>query len=149
MNYVTSSNFLWLIKNTITLVYGGWFIYIGIQHFVDPEWFEPIVPVFLGYPKFWVLFSGLIEILLGAFLIIPFTRKISGVCLVIFLIVIYIANINMWIFDIPIDGNKLTTQGHIIRGFAQILLITIALYIVEFNPINYLRLKLRIRQILR
>ena len=88
---------LLIIKNIITVIYGSWFIYIGVQHFLDPEWFEPIVPSFLGFPKFWVLVSGFLEIVLGMFLIIPLTRKFSGVCLVLFLIIIYIANINMWI----------------------------------------------------
>tara|TARA_B100001142_G_C14061836_1_gene549942 strand:- start:86 stop:529 length:444 start_codon:yes stop_codon:yes gene_type:complete len=132
---------LLIIKNIITVIYGSWFIYIGVQHFVDPEWFEPIVPSFLGFPKFWVLVSGFLEIVLGMFLIIPLTRKFSGVCLVLFLIIIYIANINMWILDIPIGGNRLSTQGHIIRALAQVLLIIIALYISEINPINYLRIK--------
>ena len=130
-----------IIKNTITVIYGGWFIYIGIQHFIDPNWFEPIVPGFLLFPKFWVYISGLFEVLLGMFLIIPYTRKFSGVSLALFLLIVYMANINMWIFDIPIGGNTLSTQGHILRGLVQILLIFIAFYIAEFNPINYLRIK--------
>ena len=33
-----------LIRLILAINYGSWFIYIGIQHFLDPDWFEPIVP---------------------------------------------------------------------------------------------------------
>ena len=128
-----------IFRNVVTFIYGGWFIYIGIQHFIDPDWFEPIVPGFLLFPKFWVLVSGVFEVMLGLLLIIPVTRKLSGISLALFLTLIYIANINMWIFDIPIGGNKLSTQGHILRGIIQLLLIITALYIAKVNPLTYIR----------
>ena len=39
-----------IFRNVVTFIYGAWFIYIGIQHFIDPDWFEPIVPGFLLFP---------------------------------------------------------------------------------------------------
>ena len=53
------------IRVATGVILGGWFIYIGIQHFVNPIWFEPIVPEILGWPRFWVLASGIAEIIVG------------------------------------------------------------------------------------
>ena len=47
------------------LIYGVPFVWIGIKHFLDPDWFEPIVPEILGNARFWVYASGAFEILLG------------------------------------------------------------------------------------
>ena len=33
------------------------FIYIGIDHFINPIWYEPIVPSLLPDATFWVLIS--------------------------------------------------------------------------------------------
>ena len=101
---------------------------VGIQHFTNPVWFEPIVPSILGSPRFWVYASGVFEIGLGAALIIPQTRKWGGLVLAVFLVMLYWANLNMWINDIAIGGNKLSTLGHIARGFGQLLMIGVALW---------------------
>ena len=46
-----------MIKHLIAIAYGLPFVIIGIGHFRNPEWFEPIVPDLLGAPRFWVLVS--------------------------------------------------------------------------------------------
>jgi uncharacterized membrane protein len=50
------------------------------------------------------------------------------------LVVLYWANLNMWINDIPIGGVKLNFSEHIIRGIIQILLILLSLYIGRLPP---------------
>ena len=118
-----------VLKHISSIFLGGFFLIVGIQHFTDPIWFEPIVPAIIGSPRFWVYASGVFEIGLGAALIIPKTRKWSGLFLAIFLVLLYWANLNMWINDIAIGGNKLSTLGHIVRGFAQLLMIGVALWV--------------------
>tara|TARA_B100001540_G_scaffold45684_1_gene40743 strand:+ start:149 stop:580 length:432 start_codon:yes stop_codon:yes gene_type:complete len=118
-----------VLKHISSVFLGGFFLMVGIQHFTDPVWFEPIVPSILGSPRFWVYASGVFEIGLGAALIIPQTRKWGGLSLAIFLVIIYWANLNMWVNDIAIGGNKLSTLGHIVRGFAQLLMIGVALWV--------------------
>ena len=76
-----------IFRNVVTFIYGGWFIYIGIQHFIDPDWFRPIVPQIIGYPVFWVYISGIFEIILGILIIIPSTRKVSSIGFIVFLMV--------------------------------------------------------------
>jgi uncharacterized membrane protein len=119
----------------LAIIYGSWFIYIGIQHFLDPDWFEPIVPKIIGYPLFWVYISGVFEIMLGILVIIPSSRRIASVGFIIFLVVVYWANINMWINDIEIGENKLSHQQHVIRAIIQIILITIVAWIGKLKPL--------------
>ena len=117
------------IRNCVTLIYSGWFIYIGIMHFTDPSWFEPIVPKILGNPKFWVFLSGFFEILLGLILIPRYTRTVASIFFIFFLVLVYWANVYMWIYDIPIGGELLSNTEHVFRGLIQILLILIVIWI--------------------
>ena len=119
---------VWL-KHILSLILGIFFINVGIGHFVEPEWFEPIVPDILGDPTFWVLITGAMEIALGAGLIVPQTRKYSSILMVLFLVAIYWANLNMWINDIPLEGKTFATIWHVIRLLAQVLMILIALWV--------------------
>jgi uncharacterized membrane protein len=118
----------------LTLFFGLFFINIGIQHFIDPEWFEPIVPSALGEPRFWVFLSGFFEIVFGIMILIKPLRKYGSLGISLMLVVLYWANLNMWINDIPIGGVKLNFSEHIIRGIIQILLILLSLYIGRLPP---------------
>ena len=124
-----------LLRLFLAIIYGSWFIYIGIQHFLDPDWFEPIVPKIIGYPLFWVYISGVFEIMLGILVIIPSSRRIASVGFIIFLVVVYWANINMWINELEIGENKLSHQQHVIRAIIQIILITIVAWIGKLKPL--------------
>ena len=85
------------ILNTIRIVaayLGGlFFLYVGILHFVDTEWFEPIVPPWLSFPTFWVILSGIIEIGVGLGLLISKTRRNAALASALLLIAVYPANI--------------------------------------------------------
>ena len=122
-------NLTGLLKNTLSTLLGIFFINVGIAHFQDPKWFEPIVPAVLGYPTFWVLVTGGMEIGLGLGLIIPRTRKYSGLLMALFLLVIYSANLNMWINDVPLEGRTFALIWHILRLMGQVLMIVIALWV--------------------
>ena len=118
-----------LLQNILSVVLGIFFINVGIAHFQDPTWFEPIAPAILGNPTFWVLLTGGMEIGLGLGLIIPKTRRFSGMLMALFLVVIYSANLNMWINDVPLEGKRFATIWHILRLIGQILMILIALWV--------------------
>ena len=118
----------WL-KHILSTILGIFFINVGVGHFVDPEWFEPIVPTILGDPTFWVLLTGAMEIALGIGIIIPRTRKYSGLLMTFFLIAVYWANLNMWVNDVPLEGKTFATFWHIIRLLLQILMILVALWV--------------------
>ena len=118
-----------LAKTALSTVLGLFFVNVGIAHFTDTKWFEPIVPQALGNPTFWVLITGVMEIVLGLGIIISLTRKYSSLLMVLFLIAVYWANLNMWINDIPLDNNTLAPIWHVIRLIGQLVMIGTALWV--------------------
>jgi len=69
------------------------YILAGLSHFIDPEFYERIVPPMLPYKIPIVYISGIFEIVLGSLLSFQKTRSIACWGLVLLLIVIYPANI--------------------------------------------------------
>ena len=119
-----------IVRTISALIFGIFLINVGILHFTDTPWFEPIVPRLLGFPTFWVIISGIAEIILGIGLIVPKSREIAAKCTAIFLVIVYSANLNMWIYNIKLgDGTYLTGTGHVLRLFAQIFMIVLNLWI--------------------
>ena len=112
-----------LFVHILALIYGVPFILVGIEHFRDPQKFVDIVPKYMPFALFLVYLTGVIEVVGGLGIIYPETREITGRLMVLFLIAIYPANFNMWINDIPYNGTRLTTQGHLVRLSVQFLLI--------------------------
>ena len=123
-----------LAKVTLSTVLGLFFVNVGIAHFTDTKWFEPIVPEVLGDPTFWVLITGIMEIGLGLGLVIPMTRRYSAMLMAMFLVAVYWANLNMWINDIPIGDNTFEPIWHILRLIGQLLMITVALWVGNWIP---------------
>ena len=118
-----------LAKNIVGCLLGFPFVWIGIQHFVNPKAFNEIVPRYLGAPSFWTYASGVLEILLGLGIMIPVTRTISARLLVVLVLAMSLANLNMYLNDIPFNGNLLSATGHAIRLIIQILLLVALLWL--------------------
>ena len=69
------------------------YINVGLLHFLDPNWFLPIVPPYLPFHLELVYISGFFEILFGVLLIFQNTRSFAGKGLIILLIAVFPANI--------------------------------------------------------
>ena len=41
-----------IVKHIFSVILGAFFVNVGIAHFTDTKWFEPIVPSVLGNPTF-------------------------------------------------------------------------------------------------
>lgn len=116
-----------ILVHLLALGYGIPFILVGIEHFRSPQKFVDIVPNYLPFALFLVYLTGVIEIAGGLGIIYPETREITGRLMVLFLLAVYPANFHMWINDIPYNGTRLSTTGHLIRLSVQMLLIIAAL----------------------
>ncbi len=69
---------------------------IGVLHFAAPKPFDSIVPAELpGEPRFYTHASGVGEILTGALLLTPRTRKLGALAAVALYISVFPANVNM------------------------------------------------------
>ena len=101
----------WL-EHLVAVPYGLWIAWVGVQHFRDPAWFEPIVPEILGSARFWVYASGAFEILLGLGVALPWFRKEAAFGVTLMLLVLYWANLNMWVNDIPLSGKTYASHWH-------------------------------------
>jgi uncharacterized membrane protein len=123
-----------IARNVVGIVLGIPFISIGYQHFASPDGFNEIVPSYIGWPLFWTLLSGGFEIMLGLGIMIPYTRKIAAKILFALVILMSLANLNMWINDIPFNGTVLSTTGHLIRWTIQIILLAVLLWLAELLP---------------
>ena len=120
-------------RDILAIGLGCFFTYVGILHFIKPEWFTAIVPNILpGSDVFWVLVSGIPEVLCGIGLLLPRTRVLAAKATVFLLIILYWANLNMWIYDIELNGNTFPLWAHILRGLAQVAMVLIAAYLGEW-----------------
>ena len=86
----------------------------------------------LGDP-FRAPFGDNFEIILGLGLTIPFTRIYSAKSLSLLLTALYLANLNMWLNDIPFNGDKLSQIGHLIRFIIQVFLVLVCFWLAEIN----------------
>ena len=84
----------WMV-NLVAIPYGLWIAWVGILHFRDPAWFEPIVPDIIGNPRFWVYASGLFEIVLGIAVALPWFRKEAAFAITLLLILLYLSLIHI------------------------------------------------------
>lgn len=119
-------------RSISSILFGAAFVWIGIQHFTNTAFFTPIVPAVLGFPDFWVYVSGVVEVILGLGLIAPVSRRRAGFSTAVFLVLIYWANLNMWVNDITVGDTTLNTTGHILRGSVQIGMIWLSLWIAKW-----------------
>lgn len=82
-------------RRILRLVLCAFFVFAGLNHFVSPEVYRPIMPPFLPFPDALIFVSGALEIALGLLLVFPRTRKLAAIGLVLLLIAVFPANIYM------------------------------------------------------
>ena len=130
-----------ILQHVFSAFMGLFFVLVGIKHFTDPVWFEPIVPAILGNSRIWVYISGVPAVFLGVAILIPKYRTWAGPSIAVLLIILYWANLNMWINNIPLNGQTYATTWHVLRGLAQIILISIAFWLSDWSIFIFVKKK--------
>ena len=82
-------------KKIVLFGLAAFFINVGVDHFVNPEFYLSIMPPAFPLHLAAVYISGFFEILGGVGVLIPRLRKIAGWGLVALLVAVYPANIYM------------------------------------------------------
>lgn len=69
-------------------------IFTGLSHFKFQKGMAMMIPDFIPAKMFWVYFTGIIEIAAGIGLMIPSIRETTAILLIIFYVLVFVANIN-------------------------------------------------------
>ena len=121
-------NFIEKYKLLTTYVMSIIYIFIGIRHFTDPQYFLDIVPPQLPSKLFLVYFTGLIEIVGGAAILSPKSRKEGAYLLIFLLISVFPANIYLYLSETPQNLLGISKTDALIRMPFQIPLILLAFW---------------------
>ncbi|MDV7699243.1 hypothetical protein N6B72_20170 [Chryseobacterium soli] len=107
-----------------TIVQGNWnflfsgnlgmavfIIFTGLSHFKFQKGMAMMIPDFMPAKMFWVYATGFIEIAAGIGLMIPSIREITAILLIIFFLLVFVANINSSKKNINIFKGDYTGPG--------------------------------------
>ena len=120
------------ITKLLIYVYVVFFISAGLNHFLNPQFYDAIVPDFIPYPRLVHQITGVIEIILPLFLLTRF-RKEAALLMIIFLVLLYVANLYVWINNLPYGRTYFTNQQHFFRFLLQVLYIYITYVIYKYD----------------
>ena len=124
--YEKFSKYMHYYKSIAAITLGLMYIVVGIKHFTEPEIFIAITPPFIYFREAAVYFTGLIEIVGGALLLINKYRKKGGALMIILLLLVFPANIYLVFSEEAQIVFQGTRADAIIRLPFQIPLIFIA-----------------------
>ena len=118
-----------LIKNykLITVfVISFMYVFIGVKHFIVPQYFINITPPQLEYKSFAVYFTGVLEVLGGLLILNKKTRKIGAYLIIFLLIIVFPANIYLYLYETPQQLLGISKTQALIRMPFQAPLILLA-----------------------
>ena len=116
------------ITKVLIYVYVIFFVGAGLNHFFNPQFYDAIVPSFIPYPRFVHQFTGILEILIPILFLTKY-RKEAAIMMIILLVILYGANLYVWINNLPYGRNYWSNQQHFFRFILQLFYIGIA-YII-------------------
>ncbi|MEN9805461.1 MAG: hypothetical protein RIS41_2308 [Actinomycetota bacterium] len=103
----------------------GTFITIaGVMHFVNPQFFDDIVPPWLPpSERFWTYLSGVAELIVGPLIIVQRTRRIGALAAIALFVAVYPANLYMtWDWRDRPFSEQLVSYGRLPLQFVMIWL---------------------------
>ena len=104
------------------------YVFIGIRHFTNPQYFLDIVPPQLPFKLFLVYFTGLIEVVGGVAILAPKTRKAGAYLLILLLVSVFPANIYLYVSETPQNLLGISKIDALIRMPFQAPLILLAFW---------------------
>ena len=116
------------ITKVLIYVYILFFVGAGLNHFLNPQFYDAIVPNFIPYPRFVHQFTGVLEIIIPLLFLTKY-RKEAAILMIILLIILYGANLYVWVNNLPYGRNYWNNQQHFLRFLLQLFYIGIA-YII-------------------
>ena len=116
----------------ITYVYILFFVLAGINHFLNPTFYDSLVPTFIPIPRLVHQFTGVLEIIVPLLFLTRY-RTEAALFMIIFLILIYGANLYVWIEGLPYGNRTFTNLQHFYRLLIQVAYIGITYIIYRYD----------------
>lgn len=83
------------LKRILKYLFALFFVLAGLNHFRSDEFYVRMMPPYLSSHLFLVYVSGMAEIALGIFLLVPRLQRLAAWGLIALLIAVFPANIHM------------------------------------------------------
>lgn len=110
--------------NRVAAVMGIFITLAGVMHFVNPQFFDDIVPPWLPpSERFWTYISGVAELIVGPLLLLGRTRRVGALAAIALFVAVYPGNLYMtWDWrDRPLS-EQLVSYGRLPLQFVLIWL---------------------------
>lgn len=119
--------------NRMAIVMGFFLLFAGIMHFVNPQFFNDIVPPWLPpNESFWTYVSGVAEIVIALMLFRSSTRRQGAYLAVALFVAVYPANLYMtWDWRDRAASEQFVSYA---RLPFQFLFIWVAVQVARANP---------------
>ena len=83
-------------RDPLAIVVGSFVTVAGVMHFVNPGFFDAIVPPALPPgARFWTYASGVAELIIGPMVLLPRWRRLGAIAAIALFIAVYPANLYM------------------------------------------------------
>jgi uncharacterized membrane protein len=95
-------------KAILLWVMGIFYVVAGLNHFLDPGFYAPMMPPYLPVHTALIYLSGVAEVVLGAAVLVPGLRPLAAWGIVLLLVAVFPANVHIALHDVPLGG---ATEG--------------------------------------
>jgi len=116
----------------ITYAYIVFFVFAGINHFLNPAFYDALVPSFIPMPRLVHQFTGILEIVIPLLFLTKYKTE-AALFMIIFLILIYGANLYVWIEALPYGNRTFTNLQHFYRLLIQVAYLGITYIIYRYD----------------
>jgi len=93
-------------KRVLLWVMGIFYIVAGVNHFLNAQFYLPMMPPFLPWPAGLVFLSGVAEVVLGIAVLVPSLRRPAAWGVILLLIAVFPANVHIALHNVPVFGAK-------------------------------------------
>jgi uncharacterized membrane protein len=94
------------VNRILTFVVGVVFVLLGFNHFINPGFYEAIMPPYFPAPLFWVILSGVLEILGAIGLMLKPFRRGAAYALALLMVAFMPVHVHMlfWPAEVGVAG---------------------------------------------
>jgi uncharacterized membrane protein len=91
-------------KRVLLWLMAAFYVAAGVNHFVSPEFYLPMMPDYLPWHLALIYVSGVAEVALGVAVLIPRLRVLAAWGIIALLVAVFPANLYAAVHQIPLLG---------------------------------------------